>query len=182
MSITSSGYLFYAFLILMLILLVVSIVKKVIKLLIVLLVIVVGFSAYNVVVKGVSPVDEVRGYGVDIQYGRSIGDYSVKVKNSVENIKNLAESSNYDNNTINAIKSENANLHKYESEVLSLKHTSRINLFHDKYCGYLEDIVSSSDALVKIINVSGSKNVKQASEMIQKLNANASQLINLKVQ
>lgn len=128
------------------ILLVLSIVKKAVKLLIAILIIFIIFSAYNIVVKGVSPIDELNGYKTNIAYSISIGSYTGKVQKSVSNLKLVLDSQNADEITKARIKTENDNLHKYQAEILVLKHTEKLNLFHKQYCAYVGTIVGTSDA------------------------------------
>ena len=138
--------------------------------------IILGFSVYNVLVKGVSPIDELQGYKTNIEYGRSITDYTVKVKSSVANIKAAAESKKTDGSAINIIKTESANLNKYESEALQLKHTKKLDGFHTQYCNYLKTVADSAEGVTKVTNIGDGKNM---TGVMDKLNYSFNQLINL---
>lgn len=179
MGAINSGYLFFIVIGLGLILLVVSLVKKAIKLVIFILILLVAYSLYNIVVKGVSPIDEIRGYKTDIKYTESIADYSSKIKTSVDNLKSLT-AGKIDSATINKIKAEDENLHNYRNEVASLKHTARFNFFQDKYIGFLEGIIASSDGVTNLVNSGAAKNASQIKDLIGKVSSNFSSLYDLK--
>lgn len=176
-----SNYLIYAFILLLAVLIVVSIVKKIFKLLIFVIAVIIAFSAYNVLVKGVSPIDELNGYKKDISYGKDIADYTIKIKTSAENVKNAVESGKMDASTKKIITTENTNLHNYQKQVKSLKHTGRLDLFHDKYCGYLNDIVVSTDGAAKVANISDGKGISAISGMVDKLNSSIEDLAKLNI-
>lgn len=180
MEALNQGYIFFGVLIILALLFIVSIIKKAFKLLVFLLVIVLGFSAYNIIVKGVSPIEEFNGYKTDIAYARDIKDYSLKIKMSVENIKKVVEDKKITEQNINSIKTENQNLHNYENAVVSLKHTSRLDGFHKNYCGYLKTIVEASDASEKISGNLDNKNISKFEETVKKLNDGLIQITNLK--
>lgn len=180
METLNQGYIFFAVLVILAILFVVSIIKKAFKLIVFLIVIVLGFSAYNIVVKGVSPIEEINSYKTDIVYAKDIKDYSSKIKTSVDNIKKVVEEKKVNEQALNSIKVENANLHKYESEVIILKHTSRLEGFHKNYCGYLKTIVEASDSSTKISGSLDNKNISKIEETVKKLNDGLLQINNLK--
>lgn len=172
------NYIFYALLVIGVILIIVSIIKKAVKLLLFILAIIVVFSAYNVFVKGVSPIDEINGYKTDIQYSKDITDYSGKIKASVDKIKNNIGTNKVDTNII---KTENANLHKYQGEVKSLKHTSRLNFFHDSYVKYLDGVVASSDSALAVSNSASSVDFNALNENIKKMSSYIDELSKLKL-
>lgn len=173
----NSNYLVYGIIALLAIVIIVSIVKKAIKLIIFIVVILLGFSVYNILVKGVSPIEEIQGYKTNIEYGKSIADFTGKIKTSVDNIKNVVKSKKLDDSNRKTIKIENANLHKYESEVLVLKHTKKLNVFHEKYCGYLKTIVSSANDVEKLADLGDTKNMDG---IMKNLNLGFDALWNLK--
>ncbi|MFD3157805.1 hypothetical protein ACFIJ5_13195 [Haloimpatiens sp. FM7330] len=165
----NSNYLFYiiaAFIVLFIIL---AIVKKAVKLVIFLIILLMGVSAYNIFIKGVSPKQELNSYKIDIQYGREIKDYTVKIKTSVDNIKKVLESEKIDAENIKVIKNENSNLHEYEKQIASLKYSSKLKFFHREYCKYLKKIVNGSDTTLEVANGSQNKNIKLAKEVIDNL-------------
>jgi len=176
-----SNYLLYGFILLLAVLIIVSIVKKVFKLFIFIIAVIIAFSAYNILVKGVSPIDELNGYKKDINYGKDIADYTVKIKNSSANIKKAAESGKLDAAAKKVIITENGNLHNYQKEVKALKHTNRLDIFHDKYCNFLNDIVVSTDGAVKIANASEGKGISAISGMMDKLNSSMDSLGKLNI-
>lgn len=155
----NSHYIVYGIIILLGIFIIFSIIKKAIKLAIVIIIILLGFSAYNIFAKGISPTEEIQGYSTNIEYGKSIADYSESIRKSVDNIRKVVESKKLDNNSISIIKTENANLHKYEIQVSKLKHTKKLNSFHEKYCGYLKTITNSTDGTEKLANLGDVKNI-----------------------
>ena len=165
----SGNYIVIGILALLAIVFVISIIKKAIKLVIFIILVVVAFSVYNVVANGVSPLDEIKGYGVDFKYASEIKDYSVKIKNSVDNLKTLVSSEKFNETTVKTIKVENENLHKIETQIKELKHTKRLNIFHDKYLNYLNNLVQVSDGSMQIAKVSENPNVTKAKEIVSKL-------------
>jgi hypothetical protein len=178
MNSVNSGYIVFGIIALLIVIVIISIIKKAIKLVIFVIVIILGFSAYNVLVKGVSPIDEIQGYKTNIQYGRSITDYTVKVKTSVGNIKDAVEGKKIDGSFSNIIKSESANLNKYEAEALTLKHTKKLDGFHQQYCNYLKAVVDSAEAAYKVANIGDGKNM---AGVLDKLNSSFNQLTNLNI-
>jgi len=177
----NANYLFYAFILLMVILIIVSIIKKVFKLLIFVAVLIIAYSSYNIFVKGVSPIDELNGYKKDITYSKNIADYTGKIKTSTTNIKNVVASGKIDANAKKIINTENTNLHNYQKEVMALKHTDRLKVFHDKYCSFLNDIVASTDGAAKVANSSEGKNISAISGMIDKISSSIDGLANLNI-
>lgn len=176
MNLFNSGYVFFGIIAVLAIVIFISIIKKAIKLVIFIIVIILGFSAYNVLLKGVSPIDEMQGYKTNIEYGRSIADYTVKVKTSVGNIKNAVEGKKSDGSAINIIKSESANLNKYQAEALNLKHTKKLDGFHKQYCNYLKTVVNSAEDVDKVANIGNNANM---AGVIDKLNQSFNKLTNL---
>lgn len=174
----NSGYVFFGIIAILIILIFISIIKKAVKLAIFIIIIILGFSAYNVLVKGVSPIDEVQGYKTNIEYGRSITDFTVKVKISVANIKDAVEGKKIDGSATNIIKKESANLNKYKAEALALKHTKKLDGFHQKYCNYLKTVVASAESVNKVASIGDDKNI---SGFMDKLNSSFNQLTNLKI-
>ncbi|OPJ55026.1 hypothetical protein [Clostridium oryzae] len=130
--------------------LVVSIIKKAIKLIVTILVVIIALTFIDIFVYGTNPIDEVKAYKTNIQYGRDIGDLTIKIKDSVANIEsdiqNFSKKSNLDRELVK----ENRKLHQYKKVLATLKHTKRLNGIHNKYSEYLNDIVNISDSTVKI--------------------------------
>jgi len=177
----NSQYLIYGFILLMVILIIVSIIKKVFKLLIFVVVLIVAYSSYNIFVKGVSPIDELNGYKKDITYSKNIAEYTGKIKTSTTNIKNVVASGKIDANAKKIISTENTNLHNYQKEVIALKHTGRLDVFHDKYCSFLNDIVASTEGAAKVANVSDGKSISVISGMLDKISSSIDGLTNLNI-
>lgn len=175
------NYLFYGLIAILLILLITSIIKKAFKLLTIILAIIIGFSIYNVLVKGVSPKEEIRSYKTDINYGKQVKNYSQSIKESVDNLKEASEGE-ITKEGLEIIIKENKNLHNYEKEVIALEHSSKLKLFHDKYCSYLRTIVKGSDSALNLANLRDKKNDTDIDNLIQKLVSNVKQLseLNLK--
>ena len=176
----NTNFLVYWVIALLAVLLVVSIIKKALKLVIFIIAIMVALSAYNILVKGVSPIEEISGYKTNALYAKSVTELSVKIKASVESIKNSMQSKNVDANTINVIKAENEKLHKYQEEALKLQHTKKLNSFHEKYCGYLKTIIDAVDGTEKLAKSAQGKNIDVLQAWMEKINAGLSNLVNLK--
>lgn len=172
----NSTFLLYIVLGILAITIVISIIKKAFKLVIFLVIITAAISAYNVFVKGVSPKEEINSYSIDIKYGESIKEYTVKIKNSVDKLTQVVKEQNLDENALKTINKENKFLHKYQEEVAVLKHSEKLSLFHDKYCDYLKGVVSSADTAVQIANAAENKNIKVLTDTVKKLNSGLSEL------
>lgn len=178
----NSTFLMYIVLGILAITIVVSIIKKAFKLVIFLVMIIIAVSAYNVFVKGVSPKDEINSYSTDMKYGESIKDYTVMIKNSVDKLTQIVKEQNLNENELKTINKENKLLHKYQEEVEALKHSEKLNLFHGKYCDYLQAVVSSSDAAAELANVAKNKNIKVLTDTVKKLNSGLSELSKIKLE
>lgn len=172
------NYLFYGLIGILVILFITSLIKKAFKLMTLVIAIIIGISVYNIVIKGVSPIDEVNSYKTDISYTKNIKDYSEKIKTSVANIKEAAENPTKKEN-VDTISRESKNLHEYENEVLALKHSSKLNLFHEKYCDYLTSLVKTSDSALKLTKL-GESSSQNVSNVIDKLMDNFNKLAQLK--
>lgn len=171
------NYIAYAVIAILIVLIIVSAIKKAIKLVIFLIIVVLAFSAYNVIVRGVSPMEELSGYSTNIEYGKAIANYTVKIKASVDNTKKAVNSKPVD---LETIKTEDNNLHQYQSDVQNLKHTEKLDSFHSTYCGYLETIIGSTDGIVKVVTT-GEKGMNTVDTIIQKLNSSIDELGSLKL-
>ena len=173
MNLFNSGYIFFGIIAILAIVIFISIIKKALKLAIFVIVIILGFSAYNVLVKGVSPIEEIQGYKTNIEYGRAITEYTLKVKTSVGNIKDAIEGKKVDGSAGNIVKVENDRLNKYQAEVLQLKHTKKLDSFHEKYCNYLKTVVDSAEGVNKASSIGDNKNI---SDFMDKLSSSFNSL------
>lgn len=180
MSAINSNMIMYIILAIVVILIIVSIIKKTMKLLIFLVMIFFLFFAYKVFVKGVSPMEEVKGYISDVKYAKNIAGYSNKIKLSVDNIEKAILAKDKDKNAVDILKEENSNLNKYYGEVKGLEHREKFNFFHDKYCSYVKNIVDSTDMLSKVGNFNVEKNYKMAQEAVKKIKLNIEDLSKIK--
>jgi hypothetical protein len=145
--------------------LVVCIIKKVTKAIIFTLVIVFIFSFVKAINSGQSPMDVFNSSKNDVTYTKGIYNYSQKIKKSVDTTITAVE-----NKSLPQIKEENKNLHTYLDEVSKLPHGVELNSFHDTYCSYLQNIILTSDTLVKSADVSNGvlKNTEQAKNNLKK--------------
>ncbi len=166
MSTINSNMLIYIILAIVVILIIASIVKKAIKLLIFLIMVFFLFFAYNVFIKGASPLEEAKGYISDVKYGKDIAEYSNKIKLSVDNIEKAISTKD---KGLETLKTENSNLNKYYGEVKKLEHREKLNSFHDKYCSYVKNIVDSTAVISKLGTLTGEKNYQTAQETIKKI-------------
>lgn len=164
----------------LIVLIVISLIKNAIKFALTIVGIIVAISLFNIFVKGVSPMEEINGYRTNIQYGKDIAQYTSKIKSSVDSIKTIVESKKLDEANVAALKAENGKLLQYQQEVQALKHTKKLNLFHDQYCGYLNTIIATSDATVKLATTGG-KTIQGAEEIMSKFKANLENLASMKL-
>ncbi|KZL91094.1 hypothetical protein [Clostridium magnum] len=157
--------LFFIFAALIAVSLVVCIIKKVTKAIIFTLVIIFIFSFVKAINLGQSPMDVFNSSKNDVTYTKEIYNYSQKIKKSVSNTIAAVE-----NKSLPQIKEENKNLHNYLDKVSKLPHGVELNSFHDNYCSYLQNIVLTSDTLIKGADVSNGilKNTEQAKSNFQK--------------
>lgn len=162
------------------VLIIVSLIKNAIKFALTIVAIILVFSLFNIFVKGVSPIEEFNAYKTNIQYGKDVAQYTSKVKVSVDTIKGIVESKKLDESNIGTLKAENAKLLRYQKEVQELKHTQKLNLFHEQYCGYLNTIIATSDTTVKLATAGG-KTMQGAEEILNKFKANVENLASLKL-
>ena len=165
----NSNMLIYIVLAIIVIFIIISIVKKAIKLLIFLIMVFFLFFAYSVFVKGVSPIEEAKGYISDVNYGKDIATYSNKIKLSVDNLEKAITAKDKGNSTLNSIKVESSNLNKLYSEVKKLEHREKFNSFHDKYCLYVKGIVDSTNSIVRLGSLTQDKNYKMAEDIVKKI-------------
>lgn len=180
MSVLNSNMLIYIILAIVVILIIVSIVKKTMKLLIFLIMIFFLFFAYNVFIKGASPVEEAKGYISDVKYGKNIAGYSSKIKLSVDNIEKAILAKDKNQNTIDILKLESSNLNNYYDEVKNLEHREKLNSFHDKYCSYVKNIADSTNVICKVGNLTEEKNYKKAQDAIKMIKLNIQDLSKIK--
>ncbi|MFA9397210.1 MAG: hypothetical protein ACERKV_02960 [Clostridiaceae bacterium] len=158
----------YIVIALFVLLLIVSLIKKAVKFILFIIGIILVLSLVNIFVYGVSPKAEINAYKTNIEYTKDIAGYTSKINSSVDKIKNVVESKNIDENSVATLNEENSNLHMYYEEVNGLDHTKKMDIFHDKYIGYLNTIVSTSDTSIKMANTAGST-IDGSEEMLNKL-------------
>jgi hypothetical protein len=180
MDTINSNMLIYIILAIVIILIIMSVVKRAVKLLIFLVTLFLLFFAYNVFIKGASPVEEAKGYISDVKYSKDIVGYSNKIKLSVDNIEKAVLTKDKEKNTLEVLKTENLNLNKYYGEVKSLKHREKLNVFHDKYCSYVKNIVNSTAVICKVGSLTEEKNYKLAEESIKKIKLDTGDLSKVK--
>ena len=178
MDVLNSDMLIYIVLALIVIFIIISIVKKAVKLLIFLIMVFLLFFAYNVFVKGESPVEETKGYISDAKYGKDIATYSNKIKLSVDNIDKAISAKDKGISTLDLIKVESANLNMFYGQVKNLEHREKFNSFHNKYCLYVKGIVNSTDSIVKLGSLTQDKNYKMAEDIVKKLKLSYEDLSN----
>jgi ABC-type multidrug transport system fused ATPase/permease subunit len=171
----------YGGLALLAIIIVISFIKKAVKLALFIVGIILVISLYNIFVKGVSPVDELNAYKTNLQYGKAITEYTVKIKTSTDIIKDIIESKKMDEASVNTLNAENAKLIQYQKEVSELKHTEKLNLFHDNYCGYIKTIASTAETATKLAG-NGNKTLQGTEDIINKLKAGIDSLSELKLE
>jgi hypothetical protein len=138
----------------------------------------VALSFINVFINGASPTDEFNAYITNFKYGISITKYTNSIKTSVDNIKTLIDSKDYSTETLSKIQKEQANLITYKNAVYSLDHSPKLNTFHEKYCNYVNTIVSTSDTTTKFVTTNGSE-IKQVNEFINTLKTSVDSLVEL---
>lgn len=176
MDTINSNMLIYIGLAIIVILIIISIVKKAVKVLIFLIMVLLLFFAYNVFIKGASPIEETKGYISDVKYAKDIAEYSSKINISVNNIEKAISSKEKGQNTLDLLKAESSNLNKLYVEVKSLEHREKFNSFHDKYCLYVKGIVGSTDGIVKLGSLTEEKNYKVAEDAVKKIRLNFEEL------
>jgi hypothetical protein len=176
MNTINSNILIYIVLAIIVIFIIISIVKKAVKLLIFLIMVFFLFFAYNVFIKGASPVEETKGYISDVKYGTDIVAYSNKIKLSIDNIDKAISSKDKGQSTLDLLKIESSNLNKIYVEVKSLEHREKFNSFHDKYCLYVKGMVGSTDGIIKLGGLTEEKNYQMAEETVKRIKFNFEEL------
>lgn len=176
MDTINSDMLIYIVLAIIVVFIIISIIKKAVKLVIFLIIVFLLFFAYNVFVKGQSPIEETKGYISDVKYGTDIATYSNKIKLSVDNIEKAISAKDKGNSTLDLIKVENANLNRFYGQVKNLEHREKFNSFHDKYCLYLKGIVDSTDSIVKLGSLTQDKNYKMAEDIVKRIKVSFEEL------
>ncbi len=179
MGILNANAIIYVIVALLAVFIIVAIVKKAIKLLLFVLAIVVLFSAYNIFIKGVSPIDEVKGYITDASYTRNMTNYTSKIKTSTTNLKNALSKSDDPKNK-EEIKEEVENLDNYRKEVDKLPHSYRLKVFHEKYCGILDNMISSAKGAVKASELKDSKELQKVKSLMDDMEQKINSLTQLK--
>jgi hypothetical protein len=162
------------------IIIIISLIKKAIKLVLFIGAVILLISLYNIFVNGVSPLDELNAYKTNIQYAKDIKDYTEKVSSSVNNIRNIIENKKLDASAVKTINDEDSKLHQYQNEVKLLKHTKKLDFFHNKYSEYLSTIVSTTDGTVKITETGG-KTINDTENLAEKLKLNMDNLTKLEL-
>lgn len=174
-----NNLLIYGGIILMAFIIVASLIKKAVKLVLTIVSVIIVLSLINIFVLRVSPIEELNGYKTNLQYSRDIAKYTGDIKESVNKIKAVVESKKYDAASRKTTKEENGKLKKYQKEVSELKHTKKLNFFHDKYCQYLNTIVSTTDYTVKV-TAGSERTLEGAEEILNKLKTGIDNLSGLK--
>jgi hypothetical protein len=175
-----SNLLIYGGLALLAIIIIISLIKKAFKFILFIAAIIICISLYNILVKGVSPIEEFNAYKTNIQYSKDIAEYTVKIKGSTNKIKDIIENKKLDEISLNMLKTENAKLLQYQKEVKELDHSSKLNLFHNNYCGYLNTIVATTDTAAKLAS-GGTKALQGTEDMLSKLKVGIDDLSGLKL-
>ncbi|GAA0722652.1 hypothetical protein GCM10008905_14400 [Clostridium malenominatum] len=122
---------------------VVSVIKNAIKFIIFVVVALLAVVFIRGVMAGKTPEEVFVDTKADAVYTKQLYEYSQKVKKSVDITLDAI-----DNKSLDKIKEENEKLHEYLEEVSDLYHGENLKGIHKKYCGYLESIVKSSDAIL----------------------------------
>jgi hypothetical protein len=143
------SYLMVALMILAVILIVVCLVKKAIKFAMFILLVILAIALVDILVYGVSPVDEFNAFVTNIKYGKTIATMTGDIKDSVGNISKALGDEKLDQEDIKTLEEENQKLHKYKEELTKLDHSKRLTNFHNSYMGYLDTIINISDGVVK---------------------------------
>jgi hypothetical protein len=175
-----SNLLIYGGLALLAIIIIVSLIKKAFKFVLFIAAIIICMSLYNILIKGVSPIEEFNAYKTNVQYSKNIAEYTVKIKGSTNKIKDIIEDKKLDEASLNMLKTESKNLLQYQKEVKELEHSSKLNFFHDNYCGYLNTIVATTDAAGKLAS-GGTKTLQGAEDILSKLKVGIDNLSGLKL-
>lgn len=176
----SSNYIILIAIAIALILIVISIIKKAFKILIVLIVILLGFTAYDIFVKGVSPIDEITGIQTDASYVQQLASYTIEIKDSIDATKNALTSKQIDATVIKTVKDENTKLNTYYKEINTLKHTKRFDEIQNQYTSYAGSIVETSNSLTNTVN-SKNADIKDIQSKVATLSSTLSSLTALKV-
>lgn len=122
---------------------IINVIKNAIKFVIFVVVAVLAVVFIRGVMAGKAPGEIFVDTKADAIYTKQLYEYSQKVKKSVDITLEALDNKSLDN-----IKEENKKLHEYLGEVSDLYHGENLKGVHKKYCGYLESIVKSSDAIL----------------------------------
>lgn len=144
---------------------IIGFIKRITKLVIYSLVGLLAFFVINTVISNKSPEAIFSSTKSDAVYTKEIYNYTGKIKESVDNTM-----SGIENKNLAELKEENIKLHNYLDAVSKLVHGKELDSFHQKYCDYLKNIVSTSDVTVKsgdFINGTA-KNVEDAKANLSK--------------
>ena len=176
----STNYIVIIAIAIALVLIVISIIKKAFKLLIFIIIILLGFVAYDVFVRGVSPIDEITGIQTDASYVQDLSSYTSKIKDAIDTTKNAVTSKQIDAATIKIVQDTNTKLNDYNKEISSLKHTIRMDGVQKQYESFIEPIISTSNSLAQTISEKNA-NIKDIESKVNSLNTSLSGLTALKL-
>lgn len=175
-----SNMLFIIVAIILIVLLIISLIKKAIKVIIFIVIILLAFSAYKILIGGVNPKEEINTYKTNIEYGKEIASYTGKIKKSVDIVKQELNSKKFDQDSVETIKEQNKKLEEYQSAVENLPHSKELDYFHDKYCEYLNSLISGTNAAETMIKT-GENASEKVEALLQKLNLSIENLTKLEI-
>lgn len=173
------SYLMVGLMILALILIVVCLIKKAFKFILFVVLIFVGIALVDIIVYGVSPVDEVNAFVTNIKYGKTVATMTGDIKNSVGNITKVLSDDKLDKSDIETLKEENKKLHEYKEQLSKLEHGQKLDNFHKSYMGYLDSIINITDGAVKEAS-DGKTVITDVSDKLSKIKDAVNNLTSLK--
>lgn len=159
--------------------LIISIIKKAFKVVIFIIVIILGFSAYNIIVKKTSPLDEFKAYKTNILYIRDVTTYTNKIKTSVSNIKSIVDSNNYSKENVDKLNIEIQTLDEYRTIIRNIEHTQKLDTLHNIYISYLDTVTDTTISAQKLI-MNGNMAREKASEYSNQLAEQLNKILNFK--
>ncbi len=173
------SYLMVGLMALALILIVVCLIKKAFKFILFVILVFVAIALVDILVYGVSPIDEVNAFVTNIKYGKTVATMTGDIKNSVGNITKVLSDDKLDAKDIESLKAENEKLHQYRDQFSKLEHGHKLDGFHKSYLGYLDTIISITDGAVKEAS-DGKTIITDASDKLNKIKEAINNLTSLK--